>query len=330
MRCIFLNERETSLSKVYSDKLISELESFGFENKTYTKSDILSGDFSDVEYVFSTWGMPNFTKDEIKQNLPSLRAVFYAAGSVQAFAREFLESGVKVFSAFAANAVPVAQYTFSQIILANKGFFTLTDKAFTRDKNKGRQVLSQYPGNFDTKVGIIGAGMIGSMVCRMLVREGMDVMVYDPFLSDEKAEKLGVVKIDLETLFKDCFVISNHLANNEQTKGMLTGALFSKMQTNAVFINTGRGAQVKEAELISVLKSRPDLTAILDVTDPEPPLEDSGFYSLDNCILTPHIAGSSGFEVHRMSEYMKEEFLNFISDRKTKYEVTLSMLETMA
>lgn len=330
MRCIFLNERETSLSKVYSDKLISELVSYGFENKTYTKSDILSGDFSDVEYVFSTWGMPTFTKDEIKQNLPSLRALFYAAGSVQAFAREFLECGVKVFSAFAANAVPVAQYTFSQIILANKGFFTLTDKALTRDKNKGRQVLSQYPGNFDTKVGIIGAGMIGSMVCGMLVREGMDVMVYDPFLSDEKAEKLGVLKTDLETLFKDCFVISNHLANNEQTKGMLTGALFSKMQTNAAFINTGRGAQVKEAELISVLKSRPDLTAILDVTDPEPPLEDSGFYSLDNCILTPHIAGSSGFEVHRMSEYMKEEFLNFISDRKTKYEVTLSMLETMA
>lgn len=330
MRCIFLNERETSLSKVYSQKLVKELEAYGFENKTYTKADLKNGDFSDVEYIFSTWGMPNLTKDEIRQSLPSLKAVFYAAGSVQTFAREFLECGVKVFSAFAANAVPVAQYVFAQILLANKGFFTLTNKAYTKDKQKGRELLTKYPGNFDTKVGIIGAGMIGSMVCEMLVKEGIEVLVFDPFLSDERAKALGVEKTDLETLFEQCFVISNHLANNEQTKEMLGFDLFSKMQQNAVFINTGRGAQVKENELISVLKERYDLMAILDVTDPEPPLEDSEFYSLENCILTPHIAGSSGNEVHRMSEYMRDEFLSLIENKPTKYEITLSMLKTMA
>ena len=63
------------------------------------------------------------TEDQIAEYFPNLKAVFYGAGSVQGFARPFLKSGVKVFSAWAANAVPVAEYTLSQILLANKGFF---------------------------------------------------------------------------------------------------------------------------------------------------------------------------------------------------------------
>ena len=85
-----------------------------------------------------------------------------------------------------------------------------------------------------------------------------------------------------------------------------------------------------EQDLIRVLKDRPDLTAILDVTYPEPPEPESPLYTLENCILTPHIAGSSGNEVRRMGEYMKEEFQSFLQGNPCRYEVTLEMLETMA
>ena len=74
-------------------------------------------------YLFSTWGMPPLTEAQIREYFPSLKAVFYAAGSVQHFARPFLNCGVKVFSAWAANGVPVAEYTVAQIVLAGKGFF---------------------------------------------------------------------------------------------------------------------------------------------------------------------------------------------------------------
>ena len=111
---------------------------------------------------------------------------------------------------------------------------------------------------------------------------------------------------------------------------MLGGVLFEKMRPYATFLNTGRGAQVVEADLIRVLKERPDLTAILDVAFPEPPEEGSALYTLPNCILTPHIAGSSGNEVRRMGEYMKEEYQNFLNNNPCKYEVTLEMLKTMA
>ena len=85
-----------------------------------------------------------------------------------------------------------------------------------------------------------------------------------------------------------------------------------------------------EADLIKVLTDRPDLTAILDVTFPEPPEAGSPLYSLPNCILTPHIAGSAGNEVRRMGRYMEEEYENLLANRPCKYEVTLEMLETMA
>lgn len=332
MRCIFVNDRETALKKVYSDSTVNQLEKYGFENKTYSKEDILKDpcSFKDVKVIFSTWGMPSFTREEIKEIFPSLECVFYAAGSVQKFARPFLESNVRVFSAFAANAVPVAYYVVAQIILANKGFFTLSDKKYCKDRTLSRSLMSDFPGNYHVKAGIIGAGMIGSMVCEKLKDFDIEVLVFDPFLSDDRAKELGVTKCSLEYLFENCFVVSNHLANNEQTKGMLDYSLFSKMQQNAVFINTGRGAQVVEQDLIKVLEQRPDITALLDVTDPEPPLEDSKLYTLPNCLLTPHIAGSSGREVFRMAEYMKDEFVSYIENKPVKYEVTKKMLETMA
>lgn len=81
----------------------------------------------------------------------------------------------------------------------------------------------RIPGNYEATVGIIGAGMIGSMVAEKVLDslQRMKVIVFDPFLSDERAEKLDVRKCSLEELFETSDVITNHLANNAQTVGML-------------------------------------------------------------------------------------------------------------
>ncbi len=323
MKAIFLGD-EKNINNVYPSSVKEELFAIaGLSDKVYTKED--EADFSQVEYIFSTWGMPSFSEEEIKSRFPSLKAIFYAAGSVQAFAKPFLECGVRVYSAWAANAVPVAEYTLAQIILANKGFFASSRLASLGKRAEARECFSLYRGNFGAQVGLIGVGMIGTLVAEMLASYKLKVCAFDPFLSDERAKSLGVEKMSLEELFRTSSVISNHLANNPETVGMLKGAHFESMPQNATFINTGRGAQVVESELIAVLEKRPDITAVLDVTYPEPPEADSPFYRLDNCILTPHIAGSSGDEVHRMAEYMLEEF-----KAPGKYEVTLEMLKTMA
>lgn len=303
---------------------------FGSEERVYSKADVLANPaaFAETEYVFSSWGMPAFDEEEIRKYLPKLKAIFYGAGSVQNFARPFLNCGVKVFSAWAANAIPVAEYTVAQIILANKGFFK--SMHFMDYETERSDVFSHYRGNYGAKVGLIGVGMIGTLVAQMLQSYHLEVLVFDPFLSEERAKELGVKKVSLETLFSECQVVSNHLANNAQTVGMLNGALFERMPPYATFLNTGRGAQVVEEELIQVLKARPDLTALLDVTAIEPPVEGSPLYTLENCILTPHIAGSFGDELRRMGAYMENEYKNFVNGEPCKYEVTLEMLKTMA
>ena len=329
MKSIFLCNKKNSVENVYADSFDKLPE---VERIVYRYDDVITEPekFSEVEYIFSTWGMPVMSEEEIKKCFPSLKCVFYAAGSVQAFARPFLSCGVKVFSAWAANAVPVVEYTLAQIILSNKGFF-----AHSREMKKGNRdackvMKAGYPGNYGENVGIIGVGMIGSQVAARLKDYKLNLLAFDPFLSEEKAEMLGIRKASLDEIFSSCRVVSNHMANNEQTKGMLNYGYFSQMLPYATFINTGRGAQVVEADLVRVLEERPDVTAILDVTYPEPPHEGHAFYTLPNCFLTPHIAGSLMNETHRMAEYIIEEYHRFTSGEACLYEVSEKMLETMA
>lgn len=333
MKAIFLCEKPANIIQVFDRETVCAIGTIAeLDERVYTKGDLLQNPerFADVEIAFSTWGMPELSEEDIKRCLPRLRCLFYGAGSVQTFARPFLACGVKVFSAWAANAVPVAEMTVAQMILANKGYF-LTNRLFHSEGHRAAKgAFRGCRGNYGETVGIIGAGMIGKLVIQMLKQYNLKVLVFDPFLPDERAAELGVEKCGLPELFERSFVVSNHLANNAQTVGMLNYDLFRRMRENAVFINTGRGAQVVEEDLVRILRERPDLTALLDVTYPEPPVEGHPFYTLPNCLLSPHIAGSAGDEVARMGEYMLAEYQAYRNGEPCRYEVTEKMLETMA
>ena len=112
---------------------------------------------------------------------------------------------------------------------------------------------------------------------------------------------------------------------------MLKGEHFASMPERATFINTGRGATVEEERMVEVLQARPDLTAILDVAFPEPAEEGSPLYTMDNVVLTPHIAGATGGrEIWRLADFMIEEAIALRDGKPLRYEVSLEMLETMA
>ena len=333
-KAIFMSSSAGAIDNAYSPELRKRMEACFGEIPYITKfgTDDLEAQrelLADAKYIFSTWGMPALSSEAIAEYLPSLSAVFYAAGSVLGFARNFLLRGVRVFSAWGANAVPVAEFTVAQILLANKGYFQRL-KYGSRENWDNRVCPVRFEGNYDAKVGIIGAGMIGRLVIELLRRHRLQVYVYDKFLSEEAAAELGVTKTTLEYIFSECDVISTHLANKEETRGILTGELLAKMKPNATFINTGRGAQVDEEGLACAMREVPTRVALLDVTDPEPPLPGSELYRLPNIFLSPHIAGSIGSEVRRMGEYMFAEYEALVRGEATRYEVTLDMLETMA
>ena len=264
--------------------------------------------------------MPLFTEAQLEL-LPNLRAVFFAAGSVQGFARPLLERGVTVVSGWAANAVPVAEFTLAQILLANKGYFRNV-----RDYQQGRSEQAAFVGrgSFGETVALLGAGQIGRKVIELLRPFVLRVIVFDPFLSHEDALNLAVESVSLEEAFTRGYVVSNHLASLPATVGMLQGAHFATMRPNATFINTGRAATVVEVELVQVLQARPDLTALLDLAD------DPLLFELPNVAISSHIAGSKGDEVVRMADYVIEEFKAWKKGEPLRYAISASMLKTMA
>ncbi len=161
MSRLFLSNDRFNLGRAYTS------EQFG-DSSVMTWDQFLNNPIDGVEYIFSTWGMPVLSCGDIEKYLPKLKAVFYAAGSVQHFARPFLGRGVRVFSAWASNAVPVAEFTAAQIILANKGYFQLLNRYREDGYAVSQEFAEHFPGNYDAYIGLLGAGMIGRHVISLL------------------------------------------------------------------------------------------------------------------------------------------------------------------
>lgn len=337
MKAIFLANNKGNIDYVYpkeTQQRIKSLIDIDLD-KVYCQEDLEANPdaFADVEYIFSTWSMPGGweDKDDYARFFPNAKALFYAAGSVKYFAQHYFDKNIRIFSAFAANAVPVAEFTVAQILLANKGFYKSMQLYKNAESYKIAGDTSRaHTGNYNTNVGIVGAGMIGKKVIELLKPYKLNILIYDTFVSAERAVELGGRKVEtLEELFAACDVVSNHLANVPATVGIFKGEYFEKMKQNGTFINTGRGAQVDEEGMLKALRARPDLCAVLDVTTDEP-AQNPDFYALDNVFLTPHIAGSQGNEVARMSEMVVDQFENLLKGESTQYEITEKMLATMA
>lgn len=334
MKSIFVVKNIDKLHKVYSKEVIKELQiRAGLDNSTfYTINKIINNKekLKEVECIFSTWYMPEFTEEIIREYLPNLKAVFYAAGTVKYFAKPFLDCGIKVYSASLANAIPVAEFVTAQIVLANKGYFQAQSIYKKYRYYKAYEYANHKMGNYNTNIGIIGAGNIGSKVIELLQSYNLNILVYDPYVDENCERKMGFKKVSLEELFRKCQVISNHLPDIKETKGMLNYNFFSIMGESATFINTGRGAQVVEKDLIKALKEKPFRCALLDVTSHEPMWPTSKLFRMKNIFMTPHIAGSIQNEEERMGKYMLEAFEKYFNKEKCKYEVNKESLLTMA
>ena len=331
MKIALFGTKQILFSKAYTPEVLQKLSEYGELSEKINRDNLeKNAEFlADCEIAFSTWGMPQFTKEEIAKYMPKLKAVFYSAGTVQYFARPFLESGVRVFSAFAANAVPVAEYTFAQITLAAKGYFQAA-KYYHVLPLRSLAFAQSSVGNFGCKVGLVGLGAIGKMVAERLKALDVEVYACDPFVSEETAKELNVTLVDMETLFRECDVISNHLANKPELENVFNRKLFKLMKKHSTFINTGRGAQVAEYQLALSLLLHPSRTFVADVLKREFFPYINPLFWCPNAILTPHIAGSMGKEPQRMAYYMMEEMEKMLAGEPVKYEVTLESLERMA
>ncbi len=282
---------------------------------------------AEVEVILSGWGCP-LLDEELLAAAPNLRAVFYGAGTIRYCVTDaFWARGIPITSSYVGNAVPVAEYTLSQVLFCLKrGWQHARSVRSTHDySGKG-----DVPGAFGSTVGLVSLGMIGRIVLRHLQRFDLHVIAYDPFVSEAEAAELGVELCSLDDVFRRSDVVSLHTPWLPQTVGLITGAHFAMMKPGATFINTSRGAVVREPEMIAALQARPDLFAVLDVVWPEPPAPDSPLYTLDNVVLTPHIAGSMNDECRRMGRIVAEELARLAQGEPLHWAISQAQSAVMA
>ena len=172
--------------------------------------------------------------------------------------------------------------------------------------------------------------MIGRMVCRHLQGFDLNVIAYDPFVNEADAADLGVELCSLEDVFRRADVVSLHTPWLPETEGMITGEHFAMMKQGATFLNTARGAIVREREMIEVLQRRDDLFAVLDVVWPEPPVPGSPLYTMQNVVLTPHIAGSLNDECRRMGRIVVDEVGRFVRGEPLHWAISREQAAIMA
>lgn len=282
---------------------------------------------TEVEAIFSGWGMHPLTP-EFLEAFPALNSIFYGAGSIRSFMTDSAwDRGITVCSAWASNAVPVAEFNLGHILLAAKRVLPLI---YEIRANAALPPQPPVAGNFQSTIGIISLGMTGRLLRDYLRPFDHHVIAYDPFVTPETAAELDVELVSLEELFRRSDVASLNTPLLPETTGMITGPLIASMKPGATFINTARGAIVDEPALIDVLRQRPDLFAVLDVTDPEPAPAGSPLYTLPNVALTPHVAGSLQRECRRMGQAMVDECRRHLAGEPLRHHVTREASAKMA
>ncbi len=284
---------------------------------------------TEVEILFTGWGAPKLDENTLNY-FPKLELVLYGAGSLKSCVTEvFWERNIPICSSWVANAVPVAEFSFAHIILGLKQFLRMPE-LMRKARTKKTPAHFDTCGAYGNTVALISLGQIGRMVAERLKTLDVKVLAYDPFCAAETAAELGVELVSLKDAFSRAQVVSLHAPWLKETENLITGDLLNRIPPGGTFINTARGAVVNEQEMIEVLRKRPDLTAVLDVTYPEPPDSDSPLYDLTNVFLTPHIAGSINGECGRMGEYAVDECRRWISGEALKYQVSKAAFEKMA
>jgi phosphoglycerate dehydrogenase-like enzyme len=284
-----------------------------------------------ADIILGHWGCPRID-ETVLDRAPRLGLFTYAAGTVKGVVDDAVfDRKIRVTSGADANAEPVAEFTLATILFANKDVFWQRDRLRTaRDPASVRQENDSPVGNYDKVVGIVGASLIGRRVIELLAPfPHLQVVLYDPFVTDDEAKALGVTKTELDELCASVDILSIHAPELPSTRHMIAAPQLAALRTGATLINTARGSLLDHDALLAEVESG-RLNAVLDVTDPEPLPEDHPLWAMPNVFITPHLAGSQGTELRRMINYVIDEITRWKAGQPARNGITKEQLARLA
>ena len=235
------------------------------------------------------------------------------------------EHGVVVMNTPGGNTVSTAELSFTMLLsLARK-----VPQACA-SMNAGKWDRKQFQGAelSGKTLGVLGLGRIGSEVAKRAVAFGMTVLGYDPFLTDARAQALGIELIsDLDDVYRDSDFISVHMPVTEQTRGMLNAAAFAKMKPKVCLVNCARGEIIVEADLLAALNSGKVAAAALDVYATEPLPSEHPFRRHPGIILTPHLGASTHEAQEKCGIEVAEVITGYLFTGEVRNAVNLPYLD---
>lgn len=200
------------------------------------------------------------------------------------------ERGVAVLNAPAGNTVSAAELTMalmlSMVRRVAEADASVRRGEWARSKLQGVELRGRT-------LGLVGAGRIGGEVARRCRAFGMDVVAYDPYLTDERVAELQVEPAELDQVLERADVLSLHVPLTDTTKGMIGTGAIARMKKGAFLVNVARGGVVDQDALAEALASGHLAGAALDVYSAEPLEKDSPLREAPNLLLTPHLGAST-------------------------------------
>jgi D-3-phosphoglycerate dehydrogenase len=199
------------------------------------------------------------------------------------------KKGIVVMNTPFGNAITTAEHAMAMMLSLARHIPQANDSTQASKWEKSRFMGMELTGKL---LGIIGAGNIGSIVAKKSIGYGLRVQAYDPFLTEQRADRMGIDKVDLDTLLATSDIVSLHVPKTPETTNIISANALNKMKTGSLLINCARGGLVDELALQAALNSGHLKGAALDVFAVEP-ARDNPLFGLPNVICTPHLGAST-------------------------------------
>lgn len=224
--------------------------------------------------------------------------------------------GVLVMNTPDGNTVSTAEHTCGMILALSRNIAQSVDKVkaggWDRKKYMGVEVYGKT-------LGIIGLGKIGSEVARRMQEFGMHIQAYDPFSSEEKANRMGIELVELDQLLESSDYITVHTPLTEKTKGLISRKNASRLKEGVRLINCARGGIYKEQDLVALIDEGPVAGIALDVYSSEPP--DQNLVELlqhPQIICTPHLGASTEEAQEKVAEQIARQMADALEGKSYK------------
>ena len=218
------------------------------------------------------------------------------------------KKGIVVMNTPGGNTVTTAEHSIAMLFAVSR----LIPQA-TASMKAGKWEKKKFMGVelYHKTLGVVGLGNIGGQVARKALGLEMNVIAYDPFLSEETAKASGIRKVSLDELFRQADFITVHTPLTPETKGVINAKTIATMKDGVRIINCARGGIINEQDLYEALKRGKVAGAALDVFEKEPPT-DNPLLSLENVVCTPHLGASTEEAQENVALAVAEQIADYL------------------